>query len=289
MFYEMNTFMHPLFGECIALQNRIIRAAISPVFGLSLIDLCFRNEPILDRSREKVFYQSRKGLGPLILPHFNQRNTIPEIDLEAFAHVHYLREMNVRDPFQHGVARYAEWRYRVDEDSVTGSLTGTDRIQGYEISEITGFAFEAEVCYRITETALNIHFDLRAEQPVEAGIHFYYDLKNRHSAVVEIPLEGQSEPAVFHFDCGHDTTYLPNRSNRQAIYTLTTDSYVLRTIVPVLGDPSNTFDAVTLFSPEGERFVCIEPLSFSQRGRNEKHRFQSSIALELDMPPRLSS
>jgi hypothetical protein len=289
MFYTMERIKHDLFGECVALQNQNIRAVISPTFGLSLIDLCFQDIPILDRSREQAFLESRKGLGPLILPHFNQRESLPEVDFEAFEHVPYLRKMNVRDPFQHGVGRYAAWRYRADQDSVTGSLTSSDRIQGYEIAEITGFAFQVEVCYRITETGLNIHFDLNAEQPVEAGIHFYYDLKNRHTAVVELPVEGQSETAVFHFDRGHDTTYIPSKTNRFATYTLTTDRYVLRTIVPVLGNPSNTFDAVTLFSPEEERFVCIEPLSFSQQGRNETHRFQSSISLELNMPRRLTS
>jgi len=288
MFYTMEQIKHDLFGECIAIQNQNIRAIISPTFGLSLIDLCFQDEPILDRSREKAFYESRKGLGPLILPHFNQRKSIPEVDLEAFTHVRYLQLMNVRDPFQHGVARYAEWRYSADRDSVTGSLTSEDRIKGYTIAEITGFAFEAEICYRITESGLNIHFDLNAEQPVEAGIHFYYDLKNRNSAVVELPVEGQSKPAVFHFDRGHDTTYLPSKTNSFATYTLRTDRYVLRTIVPVLGDPSSTFEAVTLFSPEGERFVCIEPLSFSQRGHNEKRRFRGSISLNLDKPHRQS-
>ena len=286
MFYTMERIKHDLFGECVALKNQNIRAVISPIFGLSLIDLCFQDIPILDRSREQAFFESRKGLGPLILPHFNQRESLPEVDFEAFEHVHYLRNMNVRDPFQHGVGRYAEWRYTADTDSVTGRLSSTDHIQGYAISQITGFTFDAEVCYRITETGLNIKFELTAEQPVEAGIHFYYDLKNRESAAAELPLEGQSETVVFLFDRGHDKTYRPSKTNRFATYILKTDRYVLRTIVPVLGDPSSTFDAVTLFSPEGERFVCIEPLSFSQTGQNEKRSFRGSILLELDSPPR---
>jgi hypothetical protein len=280
----MKRIRHKRFGECVALQNKNLSAIISPKFGLSLIDLCFRDIPILDRSREQAFIECRKGLGPLILPHFNQRDLPPEIDVEAFEHIHYLRKMNIRDPFQHGVGRYAEWRYRADKDSVTGRLSGTDRIQGFTMSQIAGFAFDAEVCYRITGSGLNIKFELTAEKPVETGIHFYYDLKNRSSAVVELPLEGQNEKTVFHFDRGHDKTYLPSKTNRFATYLLKTDGYELRTTVPVLGDPSSTFDAVTLFSPAGERFACIEPLSFSQAGENLERSFRGSIFLELDSP-----
>ena len=69
--------------------------------------------------------------------------------------------------------------------------------------EITGFAFEAKVCYRFTETGLNVNFDLGAEQPGEAGILVYYDLKKRDSAAVWLSLEGQPEALFSHFDRRH--------------------------------------------------------------------------------------
>lgn len=203
---------------------------------MSLINLSVRGVPILDMSREKIFYECRKGLGPLILPHFSQSERIPKIDLDVFPHVPYLRRLGVRDTFQHGVGRYASWRYQAAADSVTGASPGGT----------------------------------------------YYDLKNRNSAWVELPLQHRDKPEVFYLNQGHNQTYWPSKTNEWVTYTLTTESYVLQTMVRATGNPEETFDAVTLFSPEGARFACVEPLSFSQRGENEFKHIRGSVILRAE-------
>lgn len=246
---------------------------------MSLINLSVRGVPILDMSREKIFYECRKGLGSLILPHFSQSERIPKNDLDIFPHVPYLRRLGVRDPFQHGVSRYVSWRYQAAADSVTGSFAGRDVFHGYRIEELCGFYFSADVRYRIADSGIVIDIEVKGEEPVEAGIHFYYDLKNRNSAWVELPLQERDKPEVFCFNQGHNQTYWPSMTNEWVTYTLTTESYVLQTMVRATGNPEETFNAVTLFNPEGARFACVEPLSFSQRGENEFKRIRGSVIL----------
>jgi D-hexose-6-phosphate mutarotase len=278
----MATIAHPLFGECVVLENQAVRAVVSPAFGMSLIELAVDGEPLLDQSRTEPFHECRKGLGPLILPHFNQRKELPSFDTEACPHVPHLRRLGVRDPFQHGVGRYATWRFRAEDGSVTGELNGEDLLCGQPVRAAAGFDFAARVSYRLTNAGLLLELEVTGDAPVEAGIHYYYDLKDRRSAQVQMPLAGSDHSAVFDFEQAHNEIYQPARDGDWVTYTLATPTYVLRTRVRVRGNPEERFDAVVLFSPAQARFVCIEPLSFSQQGQNTRRRIRAPIFLEAE-------
>jgi len=214
----MTTIEHPLFGECVVLENRGMRAVVSPAFGMSLIDFAVDGEALLYATRTETFHACRKGRGPLILPHFNQRKEFPDVDTEAFPHVAHLRRLGIRDPFQHGVGWYAPWRYQAADSSITGSLEGQDLFGGYRISAITGFDFAARVSYRLADGCLRLELELTGDAPVEAGIHYYYDLKDRHSATVQMPLEGSDQPAVFGFQQALDDVFHPARNTDYVTY-----------------------------------------------------------------------
>jgi galactose mutarotase-like enzyme len=265
------------FGECVTLKDGGVDALVAPELGMSLVRFSIDGESLLDLRREQAFLEYRKGLGPVILPFFSQRAEFPELNYDQFPHVEYLRKSNVRDPFQHGVGRYASWSFEQDNDRVTGYLKGDDRLGGYTLKDLTGFDFAASLTYALTGGTLEIAFDVAADHPVATGIHFYYDLKNRDTASVTIPQEDQT--AVVRFDRGLDDVFLPAKSSQEVSYTLETDSYVLNTRVKTAGPPPETFDSVVVFSPEDESFACVEPVSYVVRSDNAKRTNRGKILL----------
>ena len=60
------------FGNEIRVGNDSVGIVVAPEMGFSLVSLCWRGLEILDTNLKEDFLSVRKGLGPLILPHFNQ-------------------------------------------------------------------------------------------------------------------------------------------------------------------------------------------------------------------------
>jgi len=270
---------HEPFGACAALECGPLRALIAPGLGMSLVEFSLRGESLLDLSRRETFLACRKGLGPLILPHFNLSQRVPQVDLSRFPHAAQLEKLGVKDPFQHGVGRYAPWEFEEGAGSVSGKLSGDTRWNGYHLREITGYEFQAKVTYSLGPAGLEIAFDLSGGEPVQAGIHFYYDLKNRSTAEARLPLAGEEGERTVRFEGGVSQVFTPRPDGEGfATYRLETEAYTLDTTVRVAGDPEETFEAVVLFSPEGERFACVEPLSALTAG-NRKQRHRGRILL----------
>ena len=121
------------FGECFSLNDGRVDALVTPRLGMSLVRFSVEGEQLLDLRREQLFLEYRKGLGPIILPFFGQRRKFPELDYERFPHVEHLRKSKVRDPFQHGVGRYASWIFEEKDNKVTGFLRGDDLLHGYKL------------------------------------------------------------------------------------------------------------------------------------------------------------
>jgi hypothetical protein len=281
-----------------------IEAVVSPEMGMSLVHFSINHIPLLQKSRKDDFLEARKGLGPLILPHFNQRPSFPKVPeevLENCTHINYLKKLGVKDPFQHGIGRYAEWEYEVKEKengvSVTGILAGKADFKGIPVSEIVGFDFTAFVTYTLSEGSLSVKFDITGEEPVAAGIHFYYTLPSEggSSASLSVDSIGKLEDdSLFEFsdhqrkgkfydlplEGGHDTVFYPvNEADGFARYKLVTPGYRLDTRVKIEGNKEQTFDSVVVFNPEGSDFVCIEPLSEENGLVPSKKKFSGEIIL----------
>ena len=135
----MGIIEHEKFGKSVELEEGGIRAVIAPEMGMSLVAFSVDGEQILDISREEIFLQTRKGLGPLILPHFNHAEKFPEIDHDKFPHIKPLFAMGVTDPFQHGVGRYACWNFEAGDNFAAGRISGSEIFNGYSMKEIAGF------------------------------------------------------------------------------------------------------------------------------------------------------
>ncbi len=264
------------FKRCFELEKDGLRALIAPEMGMALVDFSVSGVSLLDRATEDDFLAYRKGLGPLILPHFNQSGYLPEnIDERVFPHIMVLREHGVKHPFQHGIGRYIPWRVEKveegdDESSITGIITGEDRFSGIEFKELTGFNFVARVSYRLSSDGLFVAFDVKGEGPVVTGIHYYYDLINRETAEVEFT-DKSGKRNILKFDRGFDDIFVPgSRFGDYSTCTLRTERYKLDIVFKIRGLPEEIFESLVVFSPAGESFVCIEPLSYNPRGIAKK-------------------
>ena len=278
----MKTRQHPQFGACVELETGPMRAVISPALGMSLVAFTVGGVSVLDESRQLQFLDIRKGLGPLILPHFGAAPFRPDADLGSIPHVARLKAIGVDDPFQHGVGRYSAWAIEADGEKVRGTIDGNTRLAGIPLADLEGFGFEAAVTYELDAEGLKIAFDLAGEKPVAGGIHFYYDLVTRQTARVELSVEeAPADDGVLRLDFrgAHNKGYHARGTQEYCTHRLTTDRYTLDTTVRVRGPASQTFDSVILFSPEGQQFACIEPLSYRHDGQNEKRAFQGTIRL----------
>jgi galactose mutarotase-like enzyme len=273
----------PVFGPSVLLEDRELRAAVAPRMGMSLVSFRVKDVEILDQSRKEVFLKCRKGLGPLILPHFNQQGSAPAgLDLSGFSHVNELEKLGIRHPFQHGVGRYSSWEFEHDKSSVKGRLAGDMRLGGFRLAELNSGDFRAEVTYRLSGGALEIKFAVEGERSVQAGIHFYYDLKDRAKAKAVLPVKGGKKE--FRFNEAYDLPLEPEGDgNKTVTYRLETNSYSLDTLVGTEGPAGTRFENVILFSPENASFACIEPLSRLDREKGTE-KFRGKIRLRPSVP-----
>lgn len=285
-------------------KKESIEVVVSPEMGMSLLSFSIKHVSLLAKSRTQDFIDGRKGLGPLILPHFSQRDfppSIPEEILSSFGHVGYLRKHSVKDPFQHGAGRYASWEYETKVTDtyarVAGHITGKTELNGLPLSAIVGFDFSALVTYTLCHRSLAVKFDVSGTEPVVAGIHFYYRLPENRESVVALSVENKGineDDSVFGFSehakdkkyynlplsGGLDVRFSPvSAEGDYAIYKLITPEYRLDTKVLVQGSKEETFDSVVVFHPEKSDFVCIEPLSDKYGSRPEKKRISGEIFL----------
>jgi hypothetical protein len=281
-----------------------IEAVVSPELGMSLLDFSACHVPLLQKSRKQDFLQGRKGLGPVILPHFNQRPSFPKVPEEVLAsasHTDYLRTHGVEDPFQHGIGRYAQWISETkctDESvSVKGNISGNTEYNGVPVGEIVGFDFTAFVTYALSEGNMTVTFDITSDEPAAAGIHFYYRLPETGGSQTALSVEktGKNDNGSL-FEFSHhqkdgkfyilpiegniDAEFTPaGEEGGYARYKLITPEFRLDTRVLAKGDPEHAFESVVVFHPEGSDFVCIEPLSDPNPLFPWKKKFRGEISL----------
>ena len=285
-------------------RGNTIEAVVSPEMGMSMLDFSAGGVPLLQKSRKHDFIEGRKGLGPLILPHFNQRASFPAVNemvAEQAPHTAYLKTEGVNDPFQHGIGRYAQWNFETsctDKGArVTGKLTGAHEYQGVPLMELTGFDFTAFVTYTLSDGNISVRFDITGAEPVTAGIHFYYRLPDQEESRAALSVEEigkNNDESLFEFSSHQrdgrfytmtladdiDTLFTPvKEEGPYARYKLITSEYRLDTRVRAEGDPAKTFDSVTLFHPADADFVCIEPLSDANPLTPRKKKFSGEIIL----------
>jgi galactose mutarotase-like enzyme len=271
------------YGTTVTLDRGSYSVSIGPEVGLSLLSFRYRGRELLALDTGESFRRCRKGLGPLIIPHFNQAGPLPAVTPDSFPHIPHVQSLGVHHPFQHGIGRYVPWRYRAGPESLVGTMDGTMHYRGYTYAQLTGYDFTAEVTYRVREDGLQILFALEAEHPVAAGIHFYYHLPDPTNASVEAS-SCITGPLPFPIPCGIPVNAVFSTAAcppGHSWCSLTTDSWTLRTDFTCSGRPESSFDSLVIFHPENARFVCIEPLSSPAGEENQKKSFFGEIRLSI--------
>jgi galactose mutarotase-like enzyme len=270
------------YGKIITLSCGSTEIGVAPELGFSLISFRKNGVEILNTGLATAFLETRKGFGPLILPHFNQAGYNPRIGADAFPHIRGLEKLGIHHPFQHGIGRYVAWEYSKDQNSVTGTLDGNMRSRGFSLTELAGFNFSANVIYNLRPEGLEIAFDIKGAKPIAAGIHFYYDLRDRTRTEIAMPACFADAPKVLSLAEPINKVFpIGEIKNAEALCVLKTEKYSLETRFPVGPPAEQAFESLVIFCPEKADFVCIEPISYIVGEENLKKSFQGKILLTI--------
>lgn len=272
----------------ITLKNKRIKIVIAPDMGMALLDFSIDNISILNQKLKSDFYKTRKGLGPVIFPHFNQASLVT-FDIinrsdkiyKLFPHIKYLQKLGISHPFQHGVGRYVPWNFKVNKNSLTGILSGDDEFGNIKLKKLNGFDFKSKIVYILNEDNLVIKYEVLGEKPIATGIHFYYDLIDTKSLIHlnAYRHDGTKIENMF-LNKDHNEILCPVADKDGFSYCLLqTSKYDLLTKILTKGNSHKIFESIIIFSDIKKKFVCIEPISYKILERNTKLEHFSEIKL----------
>ncbi len=270
----------------------MLRAEVLPGEGMTLRSLRLGDIEAICQSRAGQFASCRKGFGPLIGPHFNQRKHLPAAALANMARwpqTAPLAQTGVRDPWQHGAARYAPWEYTSSPNSISALLTGKREMFGQPLSAIQGGDFELRLAMRIDGNALRIHYTAEADFPPVIGLHYYYDLpgdQGRVRAPVKDAMHVGRSPASIPPDWldasgrSLDLSLERKLDNvfplRPGPIELATPTHVVKTM------PESGVKSLVVFRPGFDGWVCVEPLSAANLSQPTGRRAEMSLTIMLE-------
>ena len=289
--------MEPIILTAIARNGEVIQAHFLPGAGMNMISFKKGNVEVIDPSTQPLFDERFSGLGPLIGPHFHRRRAdiLPKIENEAlFPHIARIRAKGIKDPFSHGIARYAPWSVESTETSFKAVLTGKDTWNGVPLSVLEGQNFKFTFDGELNENGLFLELSIVSDTSSLVGIHYYYRLPNGQGRVVaqvqnHIRKESRLEPIpkewnynteqklFLPLDEEMDFTFRPFPDPLKGDILLETEEYSLRTRYSCKCEENSW----QLYHPKGASFVCIEPIS-SQDPRNANLTV-SSLKIHLEI------
>ena len=288
--------------NAVTLRNKsaageLLEATFLPEFGMNMISFKKDTLEVIDQSTRSLFEERYAGLGALIGPHFHHRKPelIPPIkDESLFPHLAALKAKGIREPFSHGIARYAPWNCQATETRIEAVLTGKDTLKGIPLAELEGQNFKMTLIAELTPTGLKLDLAIVSDTDSLVGLHYYYHLprgKGVVSSQVQAHylkgLEKKPIPPEWHFDPQHqlrfsldqaaDYTFYPFPNPLEGKILLDAGDYKLLTTYTA---PSQE-NCWQLYHPEKASFVCIEPIS-SQDPRHPNLSV-SSIQIQLQI------
>lgn len=271
----------------ITLKNKKIGISVSPEMGMALIDFTVYNRSMLNKSLKNEFFKYRKGLGPIILPHFNQASAVNFEDIDKndekyiqFPHISYLQKEGIFHPFQHGIGRYVSWDYQVKKNTITGEISGNSKINNVSLKDLNGFDFKAKVTYTLLQNYLSILLQVSGEMPVASGIHFYYDSINEKSTISLKTYKGGNKTQLIFLNENHNDVLAPLADgNGFSHCLLKTERYNLLTEFMSKGNLNKVFESIIIFNDIKRNFVCIEPISYIVGTKNTKLNHCGEIRL----------
>lgn len=267
--------------EAEAENGEKLSASFLPNKGMNCISFKKGAIEAIDQSTKNLFEERYAGLGAMIGPHFHHRNPsiIPHIQNESlFPHIALVKAKGSKEPFSHGIGRYAPWTVKsATASSIKAVLKGGDLWNGVALKALEGQDFSMEYEAKISGQGLEIVLSVASDTESVVGLHTYYALPtgtgrvlakvqntyNDKGIMKPIPAEWKSEAEnhLLSFDLTQEADYgfhsFPDPLHGSII--LETGSYSLQ--VSYWSD--NKENSWQLWHPKGGSFVCIEPLSAS--------------------------
>lgn len=273
-------------------QGEKLQAVFLPEKGMNLISFKKGDLEIIDQTTKNLFDERFAGLGALIGPHFHHRKseTIPLIKDEIlFPHIARVKAKGIKEPFSHGIARYAPWTSEATPNIIKGRITGKDKWNGIPLAELEGQNFNMNFEAQLGEKGLSLNLSVVSDSDSLVGIHYYYALPNGKGRIISQVQNLQSLPSDFQldshqrleFDLSHeaDYTFHPFPDPLRGHIVLETEKYTLYTTYQC----NNAENCWQLYHPQDASFVCIEPLS--AKDPRHPNLTVSSIQIHLDIQP----
>jgi hypothetical protein len=261
----------------ITLKSENVVAVFSKEHGMNLMHLEVANNELIAQSTQSLFEERFAGLGSLIGPHFYQRELgdIKEVPSEElFPHIARVKAEGRRDPFSHGIARYAPWKVDASKNSVRASLNSQELWNGTSLTDLEGFSFQMNLLATLLPKGISLDYSVEAEKKSIIGLHYYYTLPTsggKIKAKVEKQYSENREwkpmPDSFLDEAGDlcfdamqevDLGFIPKKGEDGFFEVLfENEFYTLK--VSFKADVEEI--SWQLFRPKDGEYICIEPLS----------------------------
>lgn len=252
-----------------------LEATFLPNQGMNFISYKKDSIEVIDQSTIPLFEDHFAGLGAMIGPHFYHRDHIPSLkDESLFPHIARLKAQGTKEPFSHGIGRYAPWRVEeVTESSLKATLKGSDEWRGVKLKDLEGQDFVMHYSAQLQADGLRIELSVASDLGSIVGLHTYYTLaqgKGKVSAKVTpicrdknawkpIPSSWNYYDHTFIYmtDQPIDAGFIPFPDPLNGEIFLETQTHHLK-VSYSCDSEENSFQ---IWHPEGASFVCIEPLT----------------------------
>ena len=249
----------------------------------------------IDQHTKKDFEERAAGLGCLIGPHFHlqREEWIKPVQNESlFPHILIAKAKGYKDPFSHGIGRYAPWNFKAGKNTISAHLSGKDTWKGIPLAVLEGADFEMSFEAELTPEGLEISLAVSSERVCLIGLHYYYTLPKGKAIVSSVVKDqyndmGQFKPMQdkwtkgdknhLEFDLSEPADYgfLPYANDHSGEMHLKTSEYQMH--VHYQGESDEV--SCQLYHPKDATFVCIEPMS----AKNPRNLSASSSSIKVQI------
>jgi hypothetical protein len=252
-----------------------LEATFLPSKGMNLISYKKGGIEVIDQTTKALFDERYAGLGALIGPHFHHRSVkdIQSVPFEdRFPHIARVKAKGIKEPFSHGIARYAPWSCSAKGSSLRAKISSDDTWEGVLLSELEGYSFAMYMDVELKSTGLFIELSVEAERPSVVGTHYYYALGSDDCLItadnIETFFDGKdvknlpkewrdTQGLCLPIKGAIDSGFFPKNVSNTTSILLHTTTYRLDVTYQSHTDEGS----FQIFHPQNASYVCIEPLS----------------------------
>ncbi len=250
----------------------------------------------IDQSTRPLFDECFAGLGPMIGPHFYHRpkEMITKVpDESLFPFIARERATGSDEPFTHGIGRYIPWKVHFTDNSITGTIKGSDEYKGVLLKDLEGQDFTMTYEANLLPDGLHIAMSVASDKASIVGLHYYYALKGGGTVTSQVQDQyndmsvWKTIPDVWWVKEKHhlkydlnnaaDFGFLPYPDSLQASILLKTSEHSIR-VSYTAPTEENSWQ---LWHPKDASFVCIEPVSAKNSRRAVANSSSIHVKIEI--------